>query len=179
MTKLCELAIKWACDKTPQIRHGYTPYYHQLLQNRPIQRLLEIGVGGGASLHMWQEYFPQAAIFGLDIQPRFIFNEGHIQTRLCDAANSSELKAAADEFGGNFDLIIDDGSHFPDHQILAFETLFSFLAPAGIYVIEDIPDPDAVSARIQPAHEVHRFDSVPPPLLDDNLIVIFDTREQS
>lgn len=37
-----------------------------------------------------------------------------------------------------FDIIIDDGSHHVDHQLISFATLFPRLAPNGIYIIEDL-----------------------------------------
>jgi hypothetical protein len=35
-------------------------------------------------------------------------------------------------------VIIDDGSHNSDHQILSLECLFPFLAEGGVYVVEDL-----------------------------------------
>jgi hypothetical protein len=35
-------------------------------------------------------------------------------------------------------LIVDDGSHIPEHQILSFNLLFNKLLPGGTYIIEDI-----------------------------------------
>jgi hypothetical protein len=35
-------------------------------------------------------------------------------------------------------LIIDDGSHIPEHQLSTFNTLFDILLPGGTYIIEDI-----------------------------------------
>lgn len=35
-------------------------------------------------------------------------------------------------------LIIDDGSHIPEHQILTFDKLFPILLKGGTYIIEDI-----------------------------------------
>ena len=37
-----------------------------------------------------------------------------------------------------WDLIIDDGSHVPRHMLVSFITLYPFVRPGGIYVIEDI-----------------------------------------
>ena len=174
MTALCGLAVQWGCDKAPAIRHGYTPFYHRLLAGRRIERVLEIGVYQGASLRMWRDYWPHAGIFGLDIDPAALFNEGGIQTRLCDAGDAGQLTQTAVELGGNFDLIVDDGSHRPNDQIVAVNALLPFLTPTGIYVIEDVSSPGELSARIPFPHQVHAFDS---PLAkrfadDDNLIVI-------
>ena len=40
--------------------------------------------------------------------------------------------------GGNYDIIIDDGSHVPSHQKITFEALWSSVVPGGYYVIEDL-----------------------------------------
>jgi tetratricopeptide (TPR) repeat protein len=39
---------------------------------------------------------------------------------------------------GPFDIIIDDGSHFPKHVATSFHLLFPSLANDGIYLIEDV-----------------------------------------
>ena len=44
------------------------------------------------------------------------------------------------DFGeGQFDIIVDDGSHLPWHQLFTFEIMFeTWLKPGGLYVIEDV-----------------------------------------
>lgn len=38
-----------------------------------------------------------------------------------------------------FDVIVDDGSHVPWHQLLTFEIMFdTWLKPGGLYIIEDV-----------------------------------------
>ena len=37
-----------------------------------------------------------------------------------------------------FDLIIDDGSHYPSHQLTTFKKLYKNIAPGGLYIIEDL-----------------------------------------
>jgi hypothetical protein len=39
---------------------------------------------------------------------------------------------------GALDIIIDDGSHMPEHQLISFERLWLEVAPGGYYFIEDI-----------------------------------------
>ena len=176
-TELCLLAEKYGCDKTPAIRHGYTPFYHSILRNRTIKRVFEIGVAGGASMKMWHDYFPEAVIFGIDNDPGNIIQSDRIYTTLCDASNSTDLHDVASAIGGNFDLIVDDGSHFPQHQISAFHTLLPFLTDDGIYVIEDVLHIETVSNQIAFPHEIHRFDPHSQ-FGDDNLIVYFKENTQ-
>jgi hypothetical protein len=37
-----------------------------------------------------------------------------------------------------FDIIVEDGSHASHHQQIALATLFPFVAPGGLYIIEDL-----------------------------------------
>jgi predicted O-methyltransferase YrrM len=173
MTLLCELAVKYGCDKTMSIRHSYTPLYQRILSGHKIKRVFEIGIAGGASMKMWREYFVDAEIFGIDNDPSHIFQDDRIRTALCDASNSEKLASVSVEFGGNFDLIIDDGSHYPEHQISAMSTLLPFLSPIGIYVIEDVLHIEQVSNHIKFPHAIHCFGGCTDPS-DDNLIVYYN-----
>ena len=147
MTPLCELAQKYGTDKFP----WYTPFYHLLLarRRRDVRRVLEIGIGTpeamkhvpgykpGASLRMWRDYFRNAVIVGVDKDPSAMFSADRILTLEADQSND-----LADVVPGHdFDLIVDDGSHDPHHQIATFNALFPRLAPGGIYIIEDVNGP--------------------------------------
>jgi demethylmacrocin O-methyltransferase len=66
-------------------------------------------------------------------------NEGRILSVQCDQSSEASLKEAIEIVGGKpFDLIVDDGSHIPDHQILTAKMLLPLLSPDGFYVIEDV-----------------------------------------
>src|SRR6185503_3701437 len=60
-----------------------------------------------------------------------------ITCRAADQGVPQSLRAAVDPFA-QFDLIVDDGSHEPAHQIFTFHALKRHLRFSGIYVIEDI-----------------------------------------
>lgn len=146
MTPLCELARKHGTDKGGQhhiageICHFYTEVYHAILAERRerVLNVMEIGVNSGASLRMWEEYFPNATIVGLDKQPETLFNGGRIRCILADQGSSGALRYAAEQGGGIFDVIVDDGSHDPFHQLLSMVVLLPFLSPSGHYFIEDM-----------------------------------------
>lgn len=138
LTPLCNLALKYGTDKQP--RHNYTPTYYALLKDRALstKRVLEIGIKLGASLYMWQDFFPNAQIFGFDFKPQTMIHSGRIKSFLGSQDNRGDLlKAAA---SGPFDLIVDDGSHRPAHQLFSALILLPHLAKDGIYVIEDVQD---------------------------------------
>ena len=118
---------------------NYFPVYEKhfgLIRNKPI-KILEIGVLNGGSLEMWRYYFPEATIVGIDIDPNCKQHEQEgINIRVGDQTDEKFLQSLIDEFG-DFDLIIDDGSHHVNHVNKTFQFLFSKLANDGIYFIED------------------------------------------
>lgn len=150
---LSKLAYKYGTDKCPQINHCYTPFYYELLKNKKqsIKKVLEIGIGiselerkfnptyiTGASLFMWRDFFPNAVIYGADIDPRGIFKSERIQTFLCDETKKEDLKNLIKKTGNDIDLFIDDGSHVPRDQNFSLQTLMPLLNKGVIYIIEDV-----------------------------------------
>lgn len=107
-------------------------------QGRAVN-VLEVGVYSGGSLEMWKHYFGSSArIYGVDIQPGCLAYEGEgVKVFIGDQGDRT--------FWRNFkqqvpllDIVIDDGSHRPEHQIVTFEELLPHLRPGGVYLCEDI-----------------------------------------
>jgi predicted O-methyltransferase YrrM len=143
VTPLCELAVKYGTDKWG--KHTYTPIYYNLLKDKNIKRVLEIGVFKGGSLRMWRDFFPQAMVFGIDNNHNFLFEEEQIQTIYADQSKEEDLQHVVDTIGGNFDLVVDDGSHYSGQQIGTANFFKKHLAPGGILIIEDVKYPNRVS----------------------------------
>jgi hypothetical protein len=104
-------------------------------------KLLEVGVYQGASLRAWRNYLgPQAVIVGADIDERCKKSEDAadgIHVRIGDQSDAKFLEALVEEFGP-FDVIVDDGSHRTDHQLVTFRKLFDGgLKSPGLFFIED------------------------------------------
>lgn len=133
------LGLKEIPDKA-STTHGYTEKYarhFEPLRAQPV-KLLEIGVWNGYSLAMWSEYFPRASIVGADIDiQRCKVDPPRCRLWQMDQSSKESLVNMAKELGP-WDIIIDDGSHNPCHQILSFETLWPYLNPGGLYSIEDL-----------------------------------------
>ena len=120
--------------------HEYHKYYEPVL--KPYYNLhgsiVEIGLGTGQSLPMWQNLFKHAHIYGVDKEYE---NSGNDRYTIYkgDQSNVNDLndlrKSLTDK---NVFFINDDGSHIPEHQLLTFNTLFPILKEGGIYIIEDI-----------------------------------------
>lgn len=102
-------------------------------------RVMEIGVADGGSLGMWRNYFgSEAEIIGLDSNEacRALEQDGFsIETG--DQADRVFLRQVVAKYSG-FDIVIDDGGHRMDQQIISFEELFSHVKENGIYLCEDL-----------------------------------------
>ena len=101
-------------------------------------RILEIGIFKGGSLQMWKDYFGKdAVIVGIDIDAGCKkYEEENIHICIGSQADRDFLVSVSEQWGP-FDIIVDDGSHEMDHQILTFETLFPLLKEDGVFLCED------------------------------------------
>lgn len=118
----------------------YFPIYEKHfgpLRDKPIL-ILEIGVLNGGSLQMWKKYFhPDSVIVGIDIDANCKqHEEDGVYVRIGDQSDSKFLQSLIDEFG-EFDLVIDDGSHQVAHVNKTFQFLYSKISKNAMYFIED------------------------------------------
>lgn len=123
--------------------HSYLSAYEVLFSSRQSDkiRLLEVGVWTGASLMAWGDYFTHAdaEIYGVDIVNNIRFDllkNPKIKYATLDATRPDHLK----NIDGNFDIIIDDGSHTFSHQMTTLYLLKDRINENGLYIIEDIQD---------------------------------------
>jgi len=63
--------------------------------------------------------------------------EDQINIRIGSQSDRKFLKSVVEEFG-NIDIVIDDGSHMSEDQIISFNTLFDHVSENGIYAVEDL-----------------------------------------
>jgi hypothetical protein len=157
-TSLASIFRRWGTDK---VTNGYADFYECLFRGDrgQVESVLEIGIGTmipgvhssmvgfaaegykpGGSLRSWREFFPNAAIYGIDVQLDTQFDdEERIVTFLYDSTDQSQvdqfMRAIPHE---KLDIIIDDGSHRLDDQVATLRHFFKFLKDNGTYVIEDV-----------------------------------------
>ena len=140
---LTDIARRTGTDKWGT--HFYTPHYEQHLHHLRDDEfvLLEIGVGGyartrqgGGSLKMWRRYFRQAEVVGLDIEDKSFLDRPRMTTVQGDQSDPEVLTAIVERFGVPR-VVIDDGSHRPEHILATFATLFPLLPDGAVYAIED------------------------------------------
>ena len=119
--------------------HGYHRFYPWFLTHLRGQNVnfLEIGIDKTESLKLWKGYFGNVNLHGIDIDEKE-FNDTEVTLHKIDQSNSLELDKFVADVGIKFDVILDDGSHVPEHQILTINKLWNLVKPGGIYIIEDI-----------------------------------------
>jgi len=132
--------------------HSYPEVYEQILapyRDKPGD-VLEIGVLWGESLRAWEEYFTEARVWGVELNPHplggqvdlepFMAEGGH-NVVFGDATSRADVEAAFSHI--RFNAVIDDASHEVGAQIKTYWNFRSLMASGGVYVIEDIQDVEA------------------------------------
>lgn len=118
--------------------HRYIEFYESFFADRKFESIAEVGVFKGNSIRWLLERFPESQIVGGDILP-IQSNwpiDPRVEYRQMDQGNLDDL----DRFFSKdiFDLVIDDGSHIPEHQLNTLMRGWQNVQAHGIFVIEDI-----------------------------------------
>lgn len=138
--ELDHLSMQYGTDKSPA-GHWYTRHYHKYCDNikNKEMNILEIGVHNGCSMRTWKNYFINSNIYGLDILDKCKeHEEDRIKISIGDCTEESFANNFFDEYCNSFDIIIDDGSHYPEQIIKSFDIYFPKLKNGGLYFIEDL-----------------------------------------
>jgi hypothetical protein len=137
--QLTALADKYETDKG-SLGHNYTEVYEYffLPKKHEARKIFEIGVLEGASLRTLRDFFPNATIYGIDIEDTSQLNSKRLKTFVADQSSREQLKKFIGEYGSDFDIIIDDGGHTMEQQQVSFGYLFNHVRPGGYYIIEDV-----------------------------------------
>jgi hypothetical protein len=136
---LDDMGILANTDKSSVGGWDYLRHYEDQLAKfrQHDMNVLEIGVFRGASLRLWEKYFPQATVIGIDINPESAKHSGGRKiVEVGSQVDATFLRAVTTKYPPT--IIIDDGSHVADHVQFSFEAMFPALLPGGCYVIEDI-----------------------------------------
>lgn len=140
--RLQEIGLKHGTDKSGHTfkNSTYLDIYHKHLHHKreDVKVLVEIGILNGSSLRMWKEYFPNATIYGIDINPDCKkYEEDRIKIFIGDQNDDDFLTHLKDNLP-NIDILLDDGSHITKHQIKTFNYLKEKINKGGTYIIEDL-----------------------------------------
>jgi len=170
--KLIDLIDNTRTDK--DTRHSYIDVYERLFSPKrdSAKNVLEIGIDMGGSIKLWDQYFINADVFGIDLRPPeelydltdLLQSEKiHLYTST-DAYNQSFIQNELINNNFKFDVIIDDGPHTIESQVSFIESFSDLLTEDGILVIEDIQKPeflnvlsDTVMDDLKPYIEIYDF----------------------
>ncbi len=100
--------------------------------------IMEIGIDKGGSLQIWKKIFgPKAKIIGIDIEPSCKeIEDEQIEVYIGDQADRDFWKRIKTKIP-KVDILIDDGGHYMEQQIVTFEEMFPHIKDDGVYLCED------------------------------------------
>ena len=168
VNELDELARLYSTDKRTNdpgqiIYHDYTPIYYELFKyhKEDFTDFLELGIWTGSSHKMWNDFFKNARIYGVDnfsgiwklyTEQNPQLNQVEINKMLSDKIDELENlgitviccdqtdKEGLDDsfFDIKFDTVIDDGGHGSWQHQKSFDILWDKVKSGGYYIIEDL-----------------------------------------
>ena len=119
----------------------YDKHFKKFIGKNPT--ILEIGLYKGGSLEMWNYYFDnECSIYGIDINPDCLnipqnLNSNNLHITI---GNQEDRDFWRDYLKVNpkFDIVIDDGGHTMNQQIITYEELYESISDNGVYLCEDL-----------------------------------------
>lgn len=137
--KISEILVTYETDKAKGHNYGesYDEIFSWFHKNAPLD-ILEIGAQKGGSLMAWKDYFFNAKVTGIDI----------VDVRMEEYKNRKDITFILKDIkqfvpDKQYDIVIDDGSHFFEDVEHAVKTLLPNLRVGGVMIIEDVQVPEA------------------------------------
>lgn len=145
MENLIELGRKFGTDKAGPHVHtfngvSFLGVYHRYFENLRNKNInfLELGILNGSSLKVWENYFENANIVGLDIDPsKSRYETDKTKVYIGSQSDKNLIDRIKNDYPDGFDVILDDASHINELTIESFNLLFPHLKRGGYYIIED------------------------------------------
>jgi hypothetical protein len=128
------------CQSDKENTHKYiSNFYDPHVGNMKDKNIniLEIGIQYGHSLKLWEEYFTNANVYGIDVWDQLQQSYGpRVHTKFINAYSDLALEYVKN-LNIKFDIIIDDGPHVVETQEYVCKNYKQFLNDGGILIIED------------------------------------------
>ena len=147
MNTLKEIAETYQTDKNFFHNYYHRAYDEALLPlKETATKVCEIGICGqnpavnwvnGNSLRIWRDYFTNANILGLDIDPFDNVLGDRVTIDFIDQSSREQVIEYSTKLS-DYDLIVDDGSHKMYDQQITFAYFFKSLRSGGIFILEDL-----------------------------------------
>jgi hypothetical protein len=130
--------------------HSYLNLYQMLLigKKETAQNVLEIGICSGGSIKLWNDFFINANVYGLDIiSEENIWTEIQNKERIhlytsYDAYNEELFKTNFLDKNIKFDFMLDDGPHTLESMKQFIKLYSQVMTDDGILIIEDVQSYD-------------------------------------
>lgn len=134
-----------------ETNHHYGDAYEGLFPQRDrVHLMMEIGVADGSSLLAWRDIFPNAHCVGMDIHVAHRLppnSDGdRVEFHLGDQTNHQDcIRATANR---QFDFICEDATHKLEDSLCTLLYMWPFVAPGGLYVIEEFANIGALERNV-------------------------------
>lgn len=114
----------------------YEKHFSQYIGKNP--NILEIGVAHGGSTEMYQKYFENANFYCIDYDLQFehVLDDLDVKLTMGDQGDENFWNHYLVD-KPDFDIIIDDGGHTMQQQIVTLIKTFPKLKVGGTYLVED------------------------------------------
>jgi len=166
--KLLDIHSKYDTDKGTY--HSYIEKYDEIFGPHKDDHFnfLEIGCLTCGSIKMFNEFFTQANIYGMDNWAQNTDHMGHllhnkgidlaqviedvknnyprVKLLTCDSTKPNEVNQLLN--GKTFKFIIDDGDHSLAAQFNTFKNFISYLEFGGVYIVEDVGHVNELAEQI-------------------------------
>ena len=118
----------------------YFEVYDELFAEYRGKRIIfvEIGILSGGSLFMWRKFFgPKARIIGIDLNPNAKkWRKYGFEIYIGDQSNKNFWRNFKKKVG-SIDILLDDGGHKYEDQIISTECMLNNIKNNGMIVVED------------------------------------------
>lgn len=193
--KLTDIHTQFKTDKGTA--HSYIDWYEDTFSERRTEQfsVLEIGVLFGGSLKMWEKYFENSQIYGIEdfsqkdgqwhyqyepVDGDAVMEEINSHERITlfnfDCESPTSIKENLQDL--SFDIILDDANHKLSQQMKNFENYYPYINDGGIYICEDVQTKDEAEdlksfiLNLYPTKEVYIVELDLRKKSDDRLVVV-------
>lgn len=151
------IELSWGKDYPQHSCMYYTKTYEKYIENKRNDNIsmLEIGVCDKrfpyASIKMWMSYFKNIDFYAIDnfwghkigdkINDIKTLNNQGVNFIYADQGSFEDWDELNNEFPNKFDIIVEDGSHWPNHMMVSLWKSIDIMKSGGYYFMEDIQNP--------------------------------------
>lgn len=101
--------------------------------------IVEVGIYSGGSLGMWKAYFgSNCRVYGVDIEAACRAYEGERTHVFIGDQSDRDFWRTFKKQVPHVDILVDDGGHVPEQQVVTLEEMLPHIRPGGVYMCEDV-----------------------------------------